>query len=242
MEKAVGYVRVSTEEQQREGISMEAQVDRIKAYAAMQGFELVHIYRDPAVSGYKPLAKREHGRQLADSLAKRDGPKHVIAVKLDRLFRNAKDALTQVEAWDKAKRALHVIDMGGSAINTRSAVGKAFFQMAAAFAEMERNLTSERTRDGLAKLRKDGKASGRILPFGYDAKGGRVINGKRTHRGATLVPNKAEQATLAKIRRMRKAGQSINKIAARLNHAKVPTKRGGRWYPVTIAKILVRAA
>jgi DNA invertase Pin-like site-specific DNA recombinase len=97
MEKAVGYVRVSTEEQEKEGISIDAQEDRIKSYAKMRGFDLVHIYRDPAVSGFKPLAKRSDGKLLAEALAKRDGTKHVIAVKLDRLFRRAADALVQAE-------------------------------------------------------------------------------------------------------------------------------------------------
>jgi DNA invertase Pin-like site-specific DNA recombinase len=95
MEKAVGYVRVSTEEQEREGISLAAQKDRIKSYAAMQGLDLIAIYEEQVSAG-KPLAKRGEGKKLVDALAAKDGPRHVIAVKLDRLFRCAQDALVQV--------------------------------------------------------------------------------------------------------------------------------------------------
>jgi DNA invertase Pin-like site-specific DNA recombinase len=97
------------------------------------------------------------------------------------------------------KRALHVLDMGGSALNTRSAVGRAFFTMAAAFAEMERNLTSERTRMGMAHLRKNGLVYTAIPPLGWDG------TGKGTE-GAKLTPNKAEQAVVKKIVRLRQAG------------------------------------
>jgi DNA invertase Pin-like site-specific DNA recombinase len=121
-------------------------------------------YRDQAISG---LLCRELGKRLVDALAKKDGPRHIIAVKLDRLFRNATDALIQVARRDKSKRALHVLDMGGSALNTRSAVGRAFFTMAAAFAEMERNLTSERVRMGMAHLRKTGQV---YCPYGQEAR------------------------------------------------------------------------
>jgi len=71
-------------------------------------------------------------------------------VKLDRLFRNATDALQKSAEWDKAKLALHILDMDGSNIDTASAVGKMFFTMTAGFAEMERNLISERTKAALS--------------------------------------------------------------------------------------------
>jgi len=135
MENAVGYVRVSSEEQATEGVSLDAQEARIRAYATMRGLNLVAIYREEGVSAKVPLRKRPEGTKIVESLSKKRA-KHVIAVKLDRLFRNVADALSQTEEWDKAKHALHVIDMGGSAVDTASAMGRMFFTMAAAFAEM----------------------------------------------------------------------------------------------------------
>jgi site-specific DNA recombinase len=230
MEKAVGYVRVSTREQQREGISLEAQGARIKSYVATKGLELVAIYREQSSGGVK-LDKRPEGKRLVEALAKRDGPRHVIAIKLDRLFRKAADALVQVEQWDKAKCALHIVDMGGASIDTRSAIGRMFFTMTAAFAEMERNLTGERTRDTMAHLRDSGRVYCHITPLGFDRRADK-----------TLAPNRAEQATIKRILRMRRSGLSMGRIADRLNNSGVPTKRGGKWYAVTIQKILARAA
>src|SRR4051794_602824 len=117
MEKALGYVRVSTEEQSREGVSLEAQQERIRAYATMRGLDLTHIYCEQGVSGKIPLRQRPEGAKLVEGIDKKRA-KHVLAMKLDRLFRNASDALSQSEQWDKRKVALHIIDMGGEAVNT----------------------------------------------------------------------------------------------------------------------------
>src|SRR4051794_11907501 len=125
MEKAIGYVRVSTEEQSREGVSLGAQQERIRAYATLRGLELVHIYCEEGVSGKVPLRQRPEGAKLVEDIDKKRA-KHVLALKLDRLFRNASDALSQSEQWDKRKVALHIIDMGGEAVNTASAMGKMF--------------------------------------------------------------------------------------------------------------------
>jgi DNA invertase Pin-like site-specific DNA recombinase len=140
-ERAVAYVRVSSEEQAAEGVSLDAQEARVRVYATLRGLDLIAIYREEGVSAKTPLRKRPQGAELVEALSRKRA-RHVVAVKLDRLFRNAADALNQTEQWDKAKCALHVIDMGGSAIDTTSAMGRMFFTMAAAFAEMERNLTS----------------------------------------------------------------------------------------------------
>lgn len=73
-----------------------------------------------------------------------------MALKLDRLFRDAEDALHQTKAWDKAGIALHLVDMGGQTLNTATAMGRFFLNMMAGFAELERNLIAERTATALA--------------------------------------------------------------------------------------------
>jgi DNA invertase Pin-like site-specific DNA recombinase len=229
MEEAVGYIRVSTEEQSREGVSLDAQEASIRAYATMRGLHLIRIFREEGVSGGVPLAKRPQGRLLVETLGKRAGPSHIVAVKLDRLFRSASDALNHANAWGKAKRALHVIDMGGNAVDTTSAMGKMFFTMTAAFAEMEKNLTGERTRAALTLLRTTGKVYCHVTPLGFDRSGDR------------LVVNRRETTTVKKIGKLRADGLSLGKIADRLNQTKVPTKLGGSWYAVTVAKVLARS-
>jgi site-specific DNA recombinase len=222
---AVGYVRVSSEEQATEGVSLNAQESRIRAYAEMRGLQLVAIYREEGVSGKLPLKTRPEGSKLVDTLTRKRA-RHVIAVKLDRLFRNAADALSQTEAWDKAKCALHVIDMGGSAIDTASAMGRMFFTMAAAFAEMERNLTSERTRAALRHKRSQREVYCYVTPLGFDRQGDK------------LIANDSELDTVRRIQQMHERGVSLRRIAAELNATGTPTKRGGRWHLVTVQNVL----
>ncbi len=120
MRKIAGYVRVSTEEQSREGISLDAQRARIEAYCAMRGLELVELVDDPGVSASKPLRARAGGQRLLDLLRRRRIT-GIVAFKLDRLFRNCADCLGNVEVWDRAGVGLHLLDLGGSAIDTSSA-------------------------------------------------------------------------------------------------------------------------
>lgn len=223
--RAVAYVRVSSLEQSMEGVSLDAQETRIKAYATMRGLELVAVFREEAVSAGKPLKDRPQGALLLAELAKKKAS-HVIAVKLDRLFRNATDALATSEAWEKSKRSLHILDMGGSAIDTSSAMGKMFFLVAAGFAAMERNLTAERTKAALGHMKRQGRAYTRIVPFGFDRS------------GDALVENAAEMATVKRIQALRSSGLSLVKIANILTVEGIATKQGGQWRQATIDSIL----
>ena len=98
--------------------------------------------------------------------------------------------------------------------------------MAAAFAEMERNLTSERTKAALTHLKRTGQAYTHITPLGFNREGDR------------LVENKAEMAVVKLIQKRRAAGHSLGKIAVHLNDKNVPTKLGGKWHPVTVRSVL----
>lgn len=219
--KAVAYVRVSSEEQANEGVSLDAQEARLRAYCAAGGLELVGVYRDEGISAGTPLEKREQGALLLQALAK-DEASHVVAVKLDRLFRNALDCLSNVEKWDKAGVGVHLLDLS---VNTSTAAGRAFLQMAAAFAEMERGLVRERTESAMAHK----KASLQVYshtPFGYD------------RQGDDLVPNATEQTVIDRIKRMDAAGVAMMRIAEALNADGVATKRGGKWYASTVKAIL----
>ena len=112
---AIGYVRCSTQEQSDSGLGLDAQRERIRAYAALKGLVLVDIIEDAAVWGGKPLASRDGGRRLLDALRQRRADS-VVMLKLDRGFRNAGDCLTTVEQWERKGIALHVADLGGKAV------------------------------------------------------------------------------------------------------------------------------
>lgn len=221
---AAAYTRVSTTEQAQEGVSLAAQEERIRAYCTAAGLELVQVLREEGVSGAKPLGGRPRGQTLAGLV--RDGRvKHVVALKLDRLFRDAADALAQTRMWDQADVALHLIDLGGQAINSRSAMGRMFLTLTAAFAELERNLIAERTRAALDHKR----AHRRVYsptPLGF------------TRDGDQLIEDRDEQALVMRIRGMRVSGATYGTIARTLNAEGVPTKRGATWHRSTIAYLL----
>ncbi len=224
MEKAVCYVRVSTEEQARDGVSLAAQEERLAAYCRMTGLEIVEVIREEGVSAGKPLATRPGGERLLQLVARKK-VKHVVALKLDRLFRDAEDALHQTKAWDKAGIALHLVDMGGQTLNTATAMGRFFLNMMAAFAELERNLIAERTATALAHKKAHREAYA-PTPYGF----------KRV--GDALLKNAQEQEIIAQIFAWKEAGWSLRKIAGELNRRGIPTKQGGRWYASTVRYLL----
>jgi DNA invertase Pin-like site-specific DNA recombinase len=215
--KAAGYIRVSTDEQVRGGVSLDAQEERIRAYCAMAGVDLVCIIREEGVSGTKHLDSRVGGKQLVSLVAWKK-VEHVVALKLDRIFRDAEDALRQTKTWDKAGVALHLVDMGGQTLNTASAMGRFFLNMMAGFAELERNLIAERTAAALA-FKKDHRQAYSPTPFGFD------------RGGVDLIENTGELATIQQMKTWHAEGWSLRHIADELTAGGVPTKNGGRrWY------------
>jgi len=235
-QRAIGYVRVSTQEQAESGLGLDAQERAIRLYCEMKGFDLVDLIRDEGVSAGKALGDRPGGADLLYSI---QGPGtsgkggNVIALKLDRLFRNAGDALQVVEDWDRRGVALHLVDQGGSAMDTSSAMGKFMLTVLAGVAEMERNLGRERTTAALAEKRQRGEKTGGTVPYGFDAvpAADGVIG---------LVENAAEQAVINRMVRLRREGVSLAKVARQLDEDAVPTKTGVRWHPETVRGIVAR--
>ena len=230
--KAIGYTRCSTNEQADSGLGLEAQAERIRAYCTMRGSELLDLITDAGVSGGKPLASRDGGQRLLTMIRERKADA-VVMLKLDRMFRNAGDCLTTVEKWEKAGVALHVVDLGGNAIDTTSAAGRFMLVVLAGAAEMERNLTRERTRSAMAVKRANGQRIGSV-PYGYDL----------SDDGATLIPNESEQTIITEIRSWRANGWTLEHIAAALTDRGAPTKTGKseRWAHQAVARIVQRSA
>ena len=221
---AVGYVRVSTRDQADNGCSLAAQEARIRAYCELQGLALVAVIREQGVSGSKPLACRSGGAEMVRVLAQGEAA-HVVALKLDRLFRDAADALEQTRAWERKGIALHLIDVGGQTVCTGSAMGRMFLTLMAGFAELERNLIAERTAAALAHKKAKLEAYS-PTPYGFERCNGR------------LVENAGERRTVARMRALADSGESLRGIARRLNREAVPTKRGGRWHARTVGYML----
>jgi site-specific DNA recombinase len=139
---AVAYIRVSTADQLL-GVSLAVQEDRIRAYCQMAELHLVDTIREDGVSAYAiPLSKRPAGIRLL-RVIKHSHAEHVVVLKLDRLFRNAADALLQTRKWDTEGIALHLVDIGGQTINTATAVGRMFLTQMAGFAEFEESVRTQ---------------------------------------------------------------------------------------------------
>jgi len=221
---AVLYIRVSTEEQSINGVSLKDQEDKLLSYCKLNGLEPLHIIKEKGVSASKPLATRTGGQELLQ-LVNKGAVKNVIALKLDRLFRNAADALNVTQKWDKDGVALHLVDMGGQTINTATAMGRFFLSMMASFAELERNLISERTKAAMDYKRIHRETYG-PPPFGFQ----KVEN--------NLVEDEIEMEIIRRIKKWREQGQTLMKIADILNEKNVPTKRGGKWAAATIKYLL----
>lgn len=226
--RAVGYLRVSTSEQADTGVSLDAQAAAVRAYCVLRGLELVELVTDAGVSGGKPLATRDGGRRVLD-LVRRGQVHAVVAYKLDRIFRDAADCLGVVAGWDKLGTALHLIDLGGQALDSSSAMGRFFLTVMAGAAELERNLVRERTASAMAHLRAQHQYTGGEVPYGWRVGGN----------GQTLEPHGDEQTMMALARELRDLGLPLRGIGAQLTARGMLPRNGRGWHAVTV-RALVR--
>ncbi len=227
MRKMAGYVRVSSEEQSTEGFSLDTQRARIEAYCTMRGLELADVIVDPGVSASKPLRVRPGGARLLELLRRRRVA-GVVAFKLDRLFRNCGDCLSNVEAWDRAGVALHLLDLGGSAIDTSTAAGKFFLTVMAGAAELERNQISERTSAVLRHKAACGEYTGGATPYGF----------RLADDGVRIVAEPTEQRVVERARALRAQGISLRRIAAQLAQDGLTSRAGKPFAVIQIQRLL----
>jgi site-specific DNA recombinase len=213
--KAVGYVRVSSEDQVKEGVSLENQKSKIKAYCNLKDLDLIAIMEDPGVSARN--LNRPGVKQVLE-LAERKRAGAVVVYKLDRMFRSTVDALETTRRFEELGVAFHSIE---ETIDTKSAMGRFFFTLIAALAEMERGLIGERTKAALQHKKRNGDVWGPI-PYGYK----RNID--------KILPDETEQTLIQEIDQLRQSGTSYSEIARCLNGRGVKTKKGRRWYPQTV--------
>lgn len=225
-DQVIGYCRVSTLEQAIEGVSLEAQIATITAYASMRGLDLLEIIVDAGISGSIPLEDREGGKKLV-ALTKTKKVSGVIAIRLDRLFRDASNCLSVTNAWDKSSITLHLIDLCGQSIDTSSAMGKMFLTLSAAFAELERNLIRERTKAGMEQKKVKNERFSRYVPYG------KALAEDKT----TLVDALEEQHVINLAKKLHESGLSLQKIANELNKAHA-NRAGGLFLKTQIVKML----
>jgi len=221
---AIGYVRVSTTEQARYGVSLDAQADQVKAYCKTRDLVLLRTYIERGASGKRRMRDRPAGMRLHTQLTHPDcRGMHVIIPKLDRGFRNAVDALSSLQDLEKRDQRLHFVDMGLGPIDSSSAMGKLFFTILAAVAEAESARIGERVRDCQGRLRREGRPWG-PAPYGYVKTGGTGAN-----RDWRLEPEATEMAALGLIRWLSDMGRSFGEISRALEGEGFRPKRARKW-------------
>lgn len=159
--RIAGYIRVSSQDQKKEGYSLDAQKNKIIEYCNQNNFELIKIYEDAGISG-GTIKKRPAFKQLIEDASNKKFDAIVI-LKLDRAFRNTREALITFD--DFAKWKIDFISIHEK-IDTTSAMGRFFFTMMSALAELEKNLTSERMDTIFLHKFNQGKSIGKC-PTGY---------------------------------------------------------------------------
>jgi site-specific DNA recombinase len=222
---AYGYIRVSTEGQASDGVSLDAQRAKIEAWCVANDFQLRGLYTDAGISG-KRSDNRPGLQQALEAVCKAKGV--LVVYSLSRLARSTKDAIT---ISDRLRRSGADLASLSEKIDTTSAAGKMVFRLLAVLAEFERDLVSERTSAALQHKKARGERVGQI-PFGY----------RLAVDGVTLEPEPGEQAALAELQRYRKQGHSWQEIADTLNARSIPTKRGREWTWATARSVALHAA
>lgn len=219
--KAYGYIRVSTEEQAKEGISLDAQKAKIHAFATLKDLELVEIIADEGLSG-KDLDRPGLTRLV--ELVKGKQAEAVIVYKLDRLSRRTRDLLFLIEeVFKKGNTRFFSLT---EQIDTETAIGKFFLTLMGAMAQMERELIAERTKATLAYKKEQGESLGHI-PYGYQR-----VDGK-------LARNPAETRIVRRMKKLKRQGKSYRDIADILNRKGIPTRtQGTKWYDSSVWYVL----
>ncbi|QDV34043.1 recombinase family protein [Tautonia plasticadhaerens] len=221
--RAVGYVRVSTQEQSQDGVSLASQREKVVGYAALYGLELVAVEEDAGASA-KTLDRPALARALA--LIDRGEADGLLVAKLDRLTRSVADLDTLIRRYfgePAGKQLWSVAD----AIDTRTAAGRLVLNVLMSVAQWERETIGERTRDALAYKRSQGERTGQI-PYG------RRLSADGVH----LEADDGELALLDWIRSRKADGHSLRAIARELGRMGAPTKNGGAWSKTTVGRLL----
>lgn len=205
--RMVGYARVSTDEQAENGAGLDAQRAAIEQAAQLRGFELAAVIEDAGLSG-KSLARP--GLEQALALVEAGDADGIVVAKLDRLSRSLLDFAALTERSRRKGWALVALDLG---VDTSTPQGEMLANVLATFAQFERRLIGQRTKEALAVRRAQGVKIGR--------------------------PSGISPQLRTRIKGMRTRGWTLQRIADTLTAEGVKTAQGARrWYPSTIAQVI----
>ena len=218
--RAVVYVRVSTEQQADEGVSLAAQRERCLAYAKALELDVVEVIEDAGVS-----AKSLDRPGLQRALAMLDACKAdaLLVAKLDRLTRRVADLGHLVDEHFASRSALLSV---GDNIDTRSASGRLVLNVLASVSQWEREAIGERTSAAMRHMRREGRYTGGAAPYGFT-----LAEGK-------LAPVPHEQAVIARARELRAAGCTFASVAVQLAEDGHRSRTGAPFAPMQVARLV----
>jgi len=216
--KAIGYIRVSTQGQAEEGISLDMQKAKIEAWASLNETQIIGLYADEGASG-KDTNRR--GLREAISACKQHNCALVV-YSLSRLSRSTLDTLSISQDLEKSGCDLVSLQ---EKVDTTSPSGRVIFRLLAALAEFERETISERTREALRHMKAQGKRVGSV-PHGYRLK------------DDYLVPWEQEQRIIQLVSELRGKGMTLRAISSELARQGAFNRNGKAYNPKSIASIL----
>lgn len=205
---AIGYARVSTEEQTKSGAGLAAQQTGIRAEAEARGWDLVMLTEASMSGGVDALDRPVLGKVLA--MLESGEADHLIVYKLDRLSRDVHDGTGVLRMAVRESWGLVAIDL---AVDTTTDTGRMMLQMRLMVAEQERLLISRRTRDALAAKRAQGVRLGRPSQLPE----------------AVILRVLAERAAGVTLQAIADGLASDNVATA---------QGGSKWFPATVAKVI----
>ena len=222
----IGYVRVSTDDQRRNGVSLEQQPERLRAYCALHGHTLAELVTDEGVSASVPLERRAGGRRVLEALRK-GAVQGVVVVRRDRLFRDALDGLQFFRKAERNRAAVHSVS---ELIDSSTAHGRLALTIQLAAAQYERELDVARAIDCNRSLRMQGRVYGHV-PYGCVAVG--EGDARRLMRDPQTWVHRVAAVRLA-------AKLSLRKACAELQARDIPSPTGKRrWSPNTLRDMRV---
>jgi DNA invertase Pin-like site-specific DNA recombinase len=210
---------VSTKDQ-ADGWSLSTQEDQIRTYARLQGWDVVHVFAD--IGSGADLEERPEYRKMIKRLHK---VSKVVAYRLDRLGRNTREVLSLIDLTKRSSTGLLALDVQ---IDPHEPMGRYVWTIMSGYAEMERAVILARTGQGRTAKADDGGYAYGAPPFGWASIDGQLVE----------VPD--EQRIIAIVQQYHKLGWVLRDIARKLTELGHKTKRGGKWHPSTLLKILRR--
>ena len=212
------YIRVSTEDQAREGFSLPEQEKRLKAMCEYKGYEIYKLYKDAGISAKTGNTRPAFEELLQDIRDKKCNT--IVVLKLDRLTRSVFD-LEGIMNFLEENNAY--LDCANEEINTTNSSGKMVARLLTTVSQNEIERTSERTKFGLSGAIKEGHIPARA-PLGYK------------HIDKKLVPDSLTKDIVIRIYNLYFEGKSYYNIATKFNEEQVLGKTN--WKDTGILRII----